>query len=75
MPGDVRAQARRRRVFTWVLCPTVSVRGGRIVNRILSYMRETMKTGFATVDDAATSIQQYTSNRTVRRAWTASEAS
>ena len=28
-------------------------------------MRDTMRTGFATVDDAATSIQQYTSNRTV----------
>ena len=36
------------------------------MNRILTYMRDTMRTGFATVDDAATSIQQYTSNRTVR---------
>jgi len=33
------------------------------VNRILGYMRETMKSGFATIEEAADSIQQYTSNR------------
>jgi hypothetical protein len=49
-------------------CLSVHARGwAGPVNRILGYMRDTMKTGFATVEEAAASIAQYTANRTVRR--------
>ena len=35
------------------------------MNRILGYMRQTIRVGFATVQEAADSIQAYTANRQV----------